>query len=476
MSEATPTRSVVLVVDDDKNTRDGLQRALRRHYDVRVAENAERAWDALSDGAVDVMLSDVRMPGADGLALLRKVQARHSAVVCILLTAYGNVETAVEAMKQGAYDFLTKPVNLDHLEMLIARALHARDMEVKNRDLEAQLDQKYGLEKLVGHSPAMQAVFDVVRQAAPSQATILIQGPSGTGKELVAHAIHRLSTRARGPFVAVHCAALSTNLLESELFGHEKGAFTGAAERRKGRFELADGGTLFLDEISEIDASVQVKLLRVLEERRFERVGGDQAVGVDIRLVAATNRNLRELVTAGKFREDLFFRLDVVDITLPPLSARAGDIPLLCDHFLREFETRNGRKFAGLTADAMHLLSAYAWPGNVRELRNTIEKMVVLARGDRLTARDVPAVIREAVRGNEDHSRDVTLGAGSLAETERQKILAVLQKHGGNRTRAAVELGISRRTLHRKLREYGAGTPDDAADTADAPAQGDRTS
>ncbi len=452
-------RPVVLVVDDERSTREGLQRALRGRYEVRLAENAERALEELADDAVDVMLADMRMPGMDGLTLLRRVQARHPAVICILLTAYGSVETAVEAMKQGAHDFLTKPVNLDHLDMLIARALRARDMESKTRQLEEQLDHKYGLENIIGSAPAMQQVFETIRQAAPTQATVLITGPSGTGKELAAHALHRLSTRARGPFVAVHCAALSPSLLESELFGHEKGAFTGATARRRGRFEQADGGTLFLDEISEIDASIQVKLLRVLEERRFERVGGNETVEVDIRLIAATNRDLREMVAAGKFREDLFFRLDVVNIAMPPLAERSGDIPVLCDHFVKEFSVKNGKPVAGITADAVDLLSAYSWPGNVRELRNTIEKMVVLARGERLTARDVPPTIREAVRGKVPpalaHS-GATPGEGSLAETERRKILAVLRKHDANRTRAAIELGISRRTLHRKLREYRA--------------------
>ena len=454
IDEGGKRRAVVLIVDDDKNTRDGLERALRTEYDVRLAENAERAMELLGDGTVDLLLSDLRMPGMDGLALLRRVHAQHPEVVCILLTAYGSVETAVEAMKQGAYDFLTKPVNLDHLEMLIERALRARAMEAENRRLQAQLDSKFGLENIIGNSPAMQPVFDMVRQAAPTQATVLIRGASGTGKELIAQAIHRLSPRAKGPFVAVHCAALSSSLLESELFGHERGAFTGAVGRRKGRFELADGGTLFLDEISEIDAALQVKLLRVLEERRFERVGGNTPVEVDIRLIAATNRNLEEWVAQGKFRDDLFFRLNVVDIVLPPLSERQSDIPVLCDHFVREFAARNGKPVTGLTSDVVNLLSAYAWPGNVRELRNLIEKMVVLSRGDRLTARDVPANIREAVKGRLP-ARNLS-GEGSLSEMERQKILAVLQKRGENRTQAAIELGISRRTLHRKLREYKA--------------------
>ncbi len=457
MAPHTGRHPVVLIVDDDKNTREGLQRALRPRYDVRLAESAARAMEALADGAVDVMLSDLRMPGMDGLELLKRVQAHHPDVICILLTAYGSVETAVTAMKQGAYDFLTKPVNLDHLDMLIARALRSREIESKNRDLEQQLDNKYGLESIIGNAQAMQPVFDTIRQAAPTQATVLITGASGTGKELVAHAIHRLSTRSRGPFVAVHCASLSASLLESELFGHEKGAFTGADVRRKGRFELAVGGTLFLDEIGEIDSVIQVKLLRVLEERKFERVGGIETITADIRLIAATNRDLHQLVREGKFREDLLYRLDVINIPLPPLSERSSDIPALCDHFIREFSVRNGRPVMGITADAVNLLSAYAWPGNVRELRNTVEKMVVLARSDRLTARDVPPNIREAVRGKSaGRGAQATLGEGSLAEAERLKILAVLGTQHGNRTRAALELGISRRTLHRKLQEYRA--------------------
>lgn len=450
-------RRVILVVDDEKNTREGLERFLAQDYTVRLAENGERALEALSDANVDIMLSDVRMPGMDGLTLLKRAQARHPELITILLTAYGNIETAVEAMKNGAFDFLTKPINLDHLDLLIKRALRTRAVETENRQLQQQLDNRYGLESLIGSSSRMEAVFDIIRQAAPTQASVLILGPSGTGKELVAHALHRLSSRSRGPFVAVHCAALSATLLESELFGHERGAFTGATGRRKGRFEMADGGTLFLDEISEIEPSVQVKLLRVLEEHCFERVGGDETVEVDIRLIAASNRDLRQMVADGTFREDLFFRLDVVSIMLPPLAERQGDIPMLCHHFLREFNERNGKAIQGFTADAMELLNAYAWPGNVRELRNTVEKMVVLSRGDRLSVRDVPAQIRETLQGDlktERHVGASSPASGSLAEAERDQVLSVLRKHNGNRTRAADELGISRRTLHRKIREY----------------------
>ena len=435
----TDAKANVLIVDDDKNTRDGLNRALAKKYEVMLAESAERALEVAEKQDVDVLLSDMRMPGLDGLTLLQRMLARDPRLICILLTAYGNVETAVEAMKRGAYDFLMKPVNLDHLELLLTRALRSRDVEAENENLQEQLDDKYGMESIIGTSPAMCDLFETIRQAAPTQATVLVQGESGTGKELVAHAIHRLSTRSRGPFIAVHCAALTETLLESELFGHEKGAFTGALARRRGRFEMADGGTLFLDEISEIDASTQVKLLRVLEAHTFERVGGDETVDVDIRLVAATNQDLKEMVTKGKFREDLFFRLDVVTIELPPLRNRFEDVPLLCSAFIDEFSIKNEKSIDGITPEAVGVLSSYVWPGNVRELRNTIEKMVVLCRGPKLTARDAVAAAD---------------GGNSLADAEKTMILWALKQNKNNRTMAAEALGISRRTLHRKLKQY----------------------
>ena len=447
----------ILIVDDEKNTREGLSRALKYDYNVLLAESGERAMMILKDNHVDIMLTDLRMPGMDGLTLLQKALAGNSQIICILLTAYGNVETAVEAMKRGAYDYLTKPVNLDHLDLLLKRAVKSRNMESENIRLRKQLDDKYGLSNIIGNSAAMQSVFDVIQQVAPTQATVLIQGESGTGKELVAHALHGLSPRNKGPYVPVHCAALSDTLLESELFGHEKGSFTGAATMRKGRFEMADGGTLFLDEISEIDLAVQVKLLRVLEERCFERVGGGELINVDIRLVTATNRNLRQMVDEGKFREDLFFRLDVVTIDLPPLRERGGDIALLCNNFIEELSSFNNKNIGGITPDAMNILSAYRWPGNVRELRNTIEKMVVLARGDKLTTRDLPLNIKEEVQasgGISVQSRTTNISGNSLADTEKKMILATLERCNQNRTKAADELGISRRTLHRKLKQY----------------------
>jgi putative PEP-CTERM system response regulator len=444
-------KPTLLLVDDEKNTREGLSRALRRSYRVILAESAMTALEILKEETPDAVLTDLKMPGMDGMTLVRRILASDPKPVCILLTAYGDVETAVEAMKAGAYDFLTKPVNLDRLEVLLKRAIHSRRLEASNQRLQKELDSRYGLEQIIGQAPNMEEVFDTIRQVAPSKATVLIQGESGTGKELVAHALHRLSPRAENPFVAVHCAALSDTLLESELFGHEKGAFTGAAERRKGRFELADGGTLFLDEIGEIEPATQVKLLRVLEERSFERVGGATPIEVDTRLLVATNRDLKRMVEEGTFREDLYFRLNVVQLTLPPLRDRRQDVPLLLNHYLRQFCKENSRELEGFTPDALEALTRYSWPGNIRELRNVVERMVVLARGDKLTLRDVPAEVKE-----EGTSRPsgALKNATSMQQAEKQMIKQALVDQKGNRTRAAEQLGISRRTLHRKLHEF----------------------
>lgn len=444
-------KPAILIVEDEKNTREGLERALNRNCRVVLADNGEQALKLLAERHIEILLTDLRMPGMDGLTLVRRAIAHDSQPTCIVLTAYGSIESAVEAMKAGAYDFLTKPVNLDQLEIIIQRALRSRQLEAENRNLRSQLHEKFGLEAIIGKTPVMEELFSLIRQVAPSRTTVLIQGESGTGKELVAHAIHNLSPRVHGPFIAVHCAALPQNLLESELFGHEKGAFTGAVERRRGRFELAEGGTLFLDEISEIDPSVQVKLLRVIEERKFERVGGQETLEADIRLVTATNNDLIKLSQEGKFRSDLLYRLNVVAITLPPLKERRDDIPLLARCFLQEFARENDRKVEDISSDALTALVTYDWPGNVRELKNVIERMVVLSHGSRLSLRDLPAVIHEkkpltAPRG--------ALSASSIKEANRQMIIAALKASSDNRTIAAQKLGISRRTLHRKLREY----------------------
>ena len=446
------TKPTVLIVDDEKSARDGLVRALRRDYHVLAAENAKSALETLSSQQIDVLLSDVRMPGMDGITLMQRALANQPELTCIILTAYGDVDIAVEAMKQGATDFMTKPINLDKLELVLNRVLKAKKIEIENEQLKVQLDSKYGLENIIGRSAPMQEVFDTIRQVAVSRATVLIQGESGTGKELVAKAIHQLSARNKGPFVAVHCAALSENILESELFGHEKGAFTGAMERRIGRFEKADGGSLFLDEISEIDPSVQVKILRALEERQIERVGGDTPVDVDTRLIAATNRDLKDMVEKGDFREDLFYRLYVVVITLPPLRDRQDDVLLLLNHYLSVFNEENGKQIEGFTPAAYELLSAYDWPGNIRELRNLVERMVVLSRGKVLDAKDIPASLREKTGGGGAIRIDAEL---TVDEMEQRMIIQALEKTGGNRTKAAEKLGISRRTLHRKLNQYG---------------------
>lgn len=440
----------ILIVDDEKGTRDLMARALGDRYLVTTAPDAEQAMKALeADPSIALMLSDVRMPGVDGLQLLQAAKAKYPKLVCILLTAFGTIEQAVAAMKDGAENFLMKPVDLDQLDACVEKALKTGALEREVASLRSQLDEKYGLDNMVGSSPAMKRVFDMVRRAAPSPATVLLQGPNGTGKDLVAHALHNLSPRAKGVFLAVNCGAISPNLIESELFGYEKGAFTGASARKAGAFEAANHGTIFLDEIGELPLAMQVKLLRVLENRSFLRVGGTESVEVDIRVVAATNKDLKALVAKGEFREDLYYRLNVVDIHLPALKDRREDIPLLAARFIKELAEKNHAQVSGITPAAMRLLENYDWPGNVRELRNTIEKMVVLSTGALLDVVDVPEQMQSTTTPLVDLSSSVTLG-----ENEKAQILAVLKEVGGNRTRAAQVLGISRRTLYRKLDEY----------------------
>ena len=446
----------LLIVDDEKPTRDGLRAALEDRYDVYVAEDAKAAFGLLERERFDVMLTDFRLPNEDGLKLITRAKSLSKPPVCILMTAYGSEEIAVEAMKRGADDYIAKGrLQIDELEMRIARALRQQKLEVENVSLHHQLDAKFGLENIIGQSPAMQEVFEIVQQVAPARTTVLLQGQSGTGKELIAKAIHQLSPRAKHPLVSVHCAALSPTLLESELFGHEKGAFTGAHERRIGRIEQAQGGTLFLDEIGEIDAAIQIKLLRFLGERTYERVGSNKTLTADVRLIAATNKNLEAMVQAGTFREDLFFRLSVVPIKLPSLRERAGDVPLLAQNFLREFAKENAKPVKVFAPDALELLMKYAWPGNVRELRSAIERAVVLCRGEKVTARDLPESVRGLVTpGGSEARRILARNDLTMAEAEKQMIIRALDDTKGHRTRAAQILGISRRTLHRKLHTY----------------------
>ena len=439
----------ILVVDDERDTREFMARALSADYQVATAADAEQALKALdADPGIVLMLSDVRMPGADGLQLLKAARARHPNLICILLTAFGTVDLAVEAMKEGAEDFITKPIDLDQLDLRVAKALKTGALQREVQNLRTQLDEQYGLENIVASSAPMKRVMDLVRRVAPSSATVLLQGPNGSGKDVIAHAIHNRSPRAHQPFLAVNCGAIPENLIESELFGYEKGAFTGAYARKQGTFEAADHGTVFLDEIGELPLAMQVKLLRVLENRSFQRIGGTESVDVDIRVIAATNRDLKDLVAQKLFREDLYYRLNVVDIHLPALKDHREDIPLLAARFVKDLAERNGAPVTGITPAAVKLLEAYDWPGNVRELRNTVEKMVVLSAGGVLDVADVPDSMQAAP------APAVLSTGGTLGENERAQIISVLRDVGGNRSQAAKVLGISRRTLYRKLDEY----------------------
>ena len=450
---------MLLIVDDEKPTREGLRAALEDRYDVYVAEDAASAMDLLEREPFEVLLTDFRLPSEDGMKLIARAKSLPKPPVCILMTAYGSEELAVQAMKSGAHDYIAKGrLQIDELELRIARVLRQQTLEAENVQLHQQLDSRFGLENIIGQSPPMEAVLDIVRQVAPSRATVLISGESGTGKELIAKAIHHLSPRRNAPLVAVHCGGLPTTLIESELFGHEKGAFTGAHERRLGRFEQAQGGTLFLDEIGEIDVTVQIKLLRFLGERTFERVGSAKTLTADVRLVAATNKRLEDLVAAGTFREDLYYRLKGVRIELPPLRERRLDIPLLAQVFLREAARDNEKPVKEITPEAMDKITAYAWPGNVRELRSAIETAVVLCRGDKVTPRDLPTELRGAEGGGAAPAgpmREVlNQGDITVKEAEKQLIIRALNECGSNRSEAARKLGMSRRTLHRKLHAY----------------------
>src|SRR5213593_3187841 len=450
-------KPMLLIVDDEKPTREGLRAALEERYDVYLAEDAGAATELLEKEHFDVLLTDLRLPSEDGMKLIARAKSLSKPPVCILMTAYGSEELAVEAMKRGADDYIAKGrLQIDELEMRIARALRQQNLEEENVSLRRQLDSKFGMETIIGESPAMKQVFDLVQQVAPARSTVLLQGESGTGKELIAKVIHQLSPRARQPMVTVHCAALAPTLLESELFGHEKGAFTDAHERRIGRFEQAQGGTLFLDEIAEIDATIQIKLLRFLGERTFERVGSNKTLTADVRLVAATNRNLEELVKTGAFREDLYFRLKVGEILLPPLRGRTEDIPLLAQAFLREFAKENDKKVNDFTAEALEAMMKYRWPGNVRELRTSIERAVVFCRGEKITLRELPANVRADGAGAAPMDAAPVLEPINMTveEAEKQLIIRALKECNGNRTLAARKIGISRRTLHRKLHTY----------------------
>jgi two-component system, NtrC family, response regulator AtoC len=441
----------ILVVDDEEIVRESLSGWLEKDgYSVETAPDGRSALARIEAEPWSIILLDLKMPGMDGLQVLEETRKLRADAVVVIMTAYATVDTAVSAMKIGAYDYLVKPFDPEELSILIQKIVAQQALVHENLVLRKALKQEWSFRDLVSKAATMQAVFELARVAARSQSTILIQGESGTGKELLARAIHAESPRSGGPFVAVSCAALAETLLESELFGHERGAFTGAVGRRKGKFEAAHGGTLFLDEIGDVSLKLQLDLLRVLEERRFDRLGGNETVQVDVRVIAATNRNLKRAVEEGRFREELYYRLHVIPITLPPLRERREDIPLLVEHFLERLTVEMNRHIDGVSAEAMRVLMAYAWPGNVRELRNVLERAVVIATGSTLRPSDLGLVSAPSEPAENGNGTEMP----SLEEVERRHIAEVLRRTGSNVTQAARVLGIDRVTLYNKIKKY----------------------
>jgi len=444
----------ILVVEDEPIQCHFIALLLRKQgYKVRTAADGAAGMEVVRREPVDVVLTDYMMPGLSGFDLLKAIRAVNPEIAVILITAYGTVRGAVEAMKEGAFDYLTKPIDFDELNLVLKRAIERRHLLSENRDLKRQIEGRHLFKGIISVSDAMEEALNLAARVAPSQATVLLRGESGTGKEVVARAIHAASPRRDGPFVAVNCAALNANLIESELFGHEKGAFTGADRQRRGRFEQADGGTLLIDEVVEIPVETQAKLLRVLQERTFERVGGDETTRVDVRIIAAASRDIEALIAEGRFREELFYRLNVVTIHLPPLRSRRADIPPLVEHFLNHYAKENRKAIAGVSREAMDLLMKYDYPGNVRELENLIERAVVIARGSLLTTDDLPVLLRSGPPSPSSHL-SITL-PDMIKSLEREVIARALRDTGGNQSRAAAVLGLTERTLRYKLKKYG---------------------
>ncbi|UCD82228.1 MAG: sigma-54-dependent Fis family transcriptional regulator [Desulfobacterales bacterium] len=453
-------RNTILVVDDDNAHRTMLRTLVGGWgYDIEEADDGSGAVGKVQEQSYDLILMDVRMVKMSGLEALEKIKSYNPAIPIIIMTAYSSVETAVEALKKGAHDYLTKPLDFDKLKITIQRSMEHTRLKEENRLLKESLGKHFDRQNIIGQSPAMLNLLETVAQVAPSEATVLITGESGTGKELIAGAIHFNSHRKDGPFIKLNCAAITETLLESELFGHEKGAFTGAERRKEGRFFQAHGGSLFLDEVSEMTLTMQVKLLRVLQEREFTRVGGEDSIKVDVRMIAATNKKLQDLITTGAFREDLYYRLNVVDLAIPPLKNRREDIPLLAQHFLEVFAAKNHKQIKGFTPQAMDHLIRYGWPGNVRELMNAVERAVVLAQSDFLTEKDFTIINGSDVNRDPSVTDNAGIrldGAVPLDEVEKATILNTLEAVGGNKSEAARRLGITRKTLHKKLKAYGA--------------------
>lgn len=449
----------ILIIDDEKNIREGLAADFEMDgYNVKIAANGKEGLDLLSKGDIDLVITDLRMPGSiSGEQVLREVTTKMPGIPVIVLTGHGSIDAAVKAMQDGAYDFLTKPLNLEQLEVIVKRALEGRELKIKHTELLKQVSTQKKTDNIIGKSAAMQKVMSLVKKVADARISVLITGETGVGKEVVANAIHNLSSRSDKAFIPVVCSSLSETLLESELFGHEKGAFTNAESLHKGKFELAHGGTIFLDEIGEINMSVQVKLLRVLQERKFERVGGEEPIEVDVRVLAATNKNLEEEVKAGRFREDLYFRLNGIHIEVPPLRERKDDLPLLLNSFIERYNAENGKHITGFDNQARNALYKYDWPGNIRELQHCVESSVVMASGSEITLEDLPPSVSKA-SGIETISVPVGI---TLDEAEKIIIQENLAANKGNKSKTAETLGIGRKTLHRKLQEYGMETEEE---------------
>ncbi len=452
-----PMQGRIVIADDEEAARVSLGQILREDgYEVFLAADGESALKLVADEGPDVLLTDLRMPGLDGHELLGRVRRAYPEVAVAIMTAHGTIRSAVQALREGAEDYLTKPIDVEELEHLLGQILERRRLVTETQLLRARLDEKYSFENIIGRSPEMLELFQLVEQVAPSQASILITGESGTGKELIAQAIHQRSPRRSAPFVKVSCAALPETLLESELFGHERGAFTGALSRRAGRFEAAAGGTILLDEVGDIPPGMQVKLLRFLQERQFERLGGNRTLTVDVRVIAATHRDLPQLTREGRFREDLYYRLNVIEIHLPALRSRRQDVPLLVDFFVHKFAAANGKRVSGVAEETVAALMAYGWPGNVRELEHAIERAVILARDERLDISLFPSLPRQPAAPTRANGPAVP--GASLEEIEMDAILRTLEATGGSTTRAAAILEISPRTIQYKLKQYRSGS------------------
>jgi two-component system response regulator HydG len=445
-------KKTILIVDDESSHRMMLKAHLNEEgYEVIEASDGQEAMDLVTQHFYDLILMDIRMSFMDGIEALKRIKKISPALPVIMMTAYGSIESAVETLKSGADDYLTKPLDIDELLLKIKKVLHYQNLEKENLLNRERLGERFDFSNIIGKSRAMKELFETLAMVAPTDATVLLLGESGTGKEVIANAIHQNSLRKDQAYIKVNCAALPETLLESELFGHEKGAFTGAHAKRKGRFELADGGTLFLDEIGEMSPATQAKILRVLQEKEFEPVGGNRTISVDVRIIAATHRDLEKEVKEHRFREDLFYRLNVVPITILPLRDKKEDIPLLAEHFLKQYTEKNNKDVKTFESRVMDALVRYSWPGNVRELENIIERMVIMSRGDRLLWDDLPQDFKTLPNGDDIKSSPT---GSSLKVIEKEVILKTLEQAGGNRTKAALILGVTRKTLQNKIKEY----------------------